>query len=60
MYYMVNFKHAKDRTSEVVTVRLTIEQRKQIDRLAKREGLSISELIRSWIDEKANPKKRGK
>ncbi|MCP4676774.1 MAG: ribbon-helix-helix protein, CopG family [Deltaproteobacteria bacterium] len=54
---MTCFKHIEERASEVVTVRLTLGQKRVLDRLAKRAKMTKSELIRSWIDEK---KARGK
>jgi predicted transcriptional regulator len=48
---MVYYKNVDDRRDAVVTVRLKYEHRKQLDALAVAAGLSISDLIRQWIED---------
>ena len=57
---MVNYKHADEKASEVVTVRLTIDQRRELEALAKKEKKSISDLVRLWITEKSSQLKRSR
>ena len=57
---MVNYKPSDEKASEVVTVRLTVDQRRELDAIAKHENKSISDLIRLWINEKSSQLKRGR
>jgi predicted HicB family RNase H-like nuclease len=48
---MGNYKHPNEQRTSVVTVRMTPEDRERLTKLAAKEKLSISDLIRKWIQE---------
>ena len=59
---MVNFKSPDERRSEFVGVRITIDERLAAEKIARRAGLSLSELCRRALAEyvEANTPQRGR
>ena len=60
---MVYYKHPDNRRDSVITIRLKNDQRQALDALATAAGMSISDLIRQWIDDATKRiarKRRGK
>ena len=51
LYCMGNYKRPNDQKTEVVTIRMTIDDRERLQKLAAKAGLNVSDLIRRWIQE---------
>ena len=51
LYCMGNYKKPSDQKTEVVTIRMTIDDRERLQKLAAKAQLTIADLFRRWIQE---------
>lgn len=60
MYHMGRYKHPNDQKTATFSIRMTIDERDRLDKLASKEGLTISDLVRKWIRETPLRARKGK
>jgi len=51
VHYMGNYKHPNDQKTSVITVRMTVEERERLTKLATKARLNVSDFIRKLIRE---------